>query len=192
VSVAFASRNPTPQEVERLRLVLSTFRDGSGMIAAGDETFPGWRDFERAVAAVLGGSAPEAKGVFDVIVPSTNLPATDYGLSIKSKKLGLQGGLANLSSAGRVYMELSNSPAKFLACLKAISFTEANFTAKKRPKEVGEVVLSIVTGWHDDSVRLHREVYGRALDLSNSRYLVLSYHHGSSKVPRCEYQMACI
>jgi hypothetical protein len=175
MSVAFASRNPSKQEVEQLRLVLSTFRDGSGMIAVGDETFPGWRDFERAVAAVLGGKAPETKGVFDVVVPSTQTKATDYGLSIKSKALTLKGGLTNLAKDGRVYMELANSPAKFLKALEKIDFKEANFKAKKRPQEVGDIVLKTVTSWHDESVKLHEGAYHRTLDLKLSRYLVLSY-----------------
>lgn len=50
------------QEVEKLRLILSTYQDGTGMLAASDGlTLPGWRDFERAVAATLGGIARESK-----------------------------------------------------------------------------------------------------------------------------------
>lgn len=175
MSVPFATRNPDAGEVERLRLVLSTFRDGSGMVANGDETYPGWRDFERSVAAVLGGSAPEAKGVFDVTVPSTESAGVDYGFSIKSKALTAKGGLTNLATDGRVYMELANSPAKFLIELGKISFKEGDFTKKKRAQEVGEVVLRTVTKWHEESVSLHAKVFNRILDLEASKFLVLSY-----------------
>lgn len=175
MSVAFATRNPSTAEVERLRLVLSTFRDGSGMVAVGDETYPGWRDFERAVAAVLNGKAPESKGVFDVIVPSTEKKDTDYGLSIKSKALTLKDGLTNLAKDGRVYMELANSPAKFSAALSKIGFKEANFKGKKRAQEVGEVVLKVISGWHQDAVKLYSTAFNRTLDLASSRFLVLSY-----------------
>jgi hypothetical protein len=53
---------PTFEHLERLRLILSTYQDGTGMIATpGGMTLPGWRDFERAVAAVFGGVAQESK-----------------------------------------------------------------------------------------------------------------------------------
>ena len=145
------------------------------MVAVGDETYPGWRDFERAVAAVLSGKAPESKGVFDVTVPSTVNKNTDYGLSIKSKALTLKDGLTNLANDGRVYMELANSPAKFLAALEKISFKEAHFAAKKRAQEVGDIVLDTISGWHQDSVKLHLAVFNRTLDIAKSRFLVLSY-----------------
>jgi hypothetical protein len=175
MSVPFATRNPTRDEVERLRLVLSTFRDGSGMIAAGNETFPGWRDFERAIAAVLHGKAPEAKGIFDVVVPSSERPLVDYGLSIKSKALTGKSGLTNLAKDGRVYMELANSPAKFFAELGKVGFKEADFSKKKRAQEVGEIVLAAISSWHDESARIHHDSYARTLDLKLSRFLVLSY-----------------
>ena len=62
----FVDRAPTDSEVERIRLVLSTFQDGTGMNDGGRR--PGWRDFERAVAVVLNADAPESKFVFDVLL----------------------------------------------------------------------------------------------------------------------------
>ena len=65
----------TEQEVEKIRLLLSVYQDGSGMLALDNGlSIPGWRDFERAVAAALGGKPPkgegqEGKNVFDVSIP---------------------------------------------------------------------------------------------------------------------------
>ena len=51
MSLTLIDRPPTTQEVEKLRLILSTFQDGSGQLALSDgRTLPGWRDFERALA----------------------------------------------------------------------------------------------------------------------------------------------
>lgn len=46
--------NPlTLNQIEKLRLLLSTCQDGTGQLAAQNGlTLPGWRDFERAVAIV--------------------------------------------------------------------------------------------------------------------------------------------
>ncbi len=57
----------TAEDLGKLRLVLSTYQDGTGMLAASDgKTLPGWRDFERAVAAVFTGESQESKYVFDI------------------------------------------------------------------------------------------------------------------------------
>ena len=57
------------RELERLRLTLSSFRDGSGQVTLkADGSMPGFRDYERALAAVLEGTTPEDKGIFDVLI----------------------------------------------------------------------------------------------------------------------------
>ena len=44
--IPFVDRKPSNAEIERIRLILSTYQDGSGMLAAeGGLTLPGWRDF---------------------------------------------------------------------------------------------------------------------------------------------------
>ena len=63
------NRAPTPDETKLLMLAMSTYRDGTGQEREKDgSTRPGWRDFERIFAEILGGSAPENKDVFDVVV----------------------------------------------------------------------------------------------------------------------------
>src|SRR5438477_11503552 len=101
----FRDRPPTDVEIERIRLALSTYRDGSGQLLVASGTYPGWRDFERATAAALGGSCPENKGVFDVEIPGPgHLP---YGLSLKTSRFE--------TDATQVLMEMSNANAAFWA-----------------------------------------------------------------------------
>ncbi|GAA1482268.1 hypothetical protein GCM10009624_27080 [Gordonia sinesedis] len=60
-------RDFTPIEVEQVRLLLSTYCDGSGAsIKKVPWTVPDYRDFERVTAAVCEGSSAEDKGIFDV------------------------------------------------------------------------------------------------------------------------------
>ena len=110
--LAFVHRPPVSQEVEKLRLILSTYQDGTGMSQDKKNkgrTLPGWRDFERAVALAFGGIAPENKAVFDVLLSGPERPgAMYYGLSCK-----MRGELDRLDRDGRVTIELSNSAKKF-------------------------------------------------------------------------------
>lgn len=77
-SIAFVHRAPNDIELTRLRLLLSTFQDGTGMLAVDNNlaTLPGWRDFERAVALTFGGVPSENKDVMDVRLPDPVRPST--------------------------------------------------------------------------------------------------------------------
>ena len=88
------------RELEKLRLTLSSFRDGSGQVTlkAGG-SMPGFRDYERALAAVLEGTTPEDKGIFDVLIQAEGKP---FGISCKMTAMQPP---KNLSS----FMELSNA-----------------------------------------------------------------------------------
>lgn len=58
MSLPFVDRPPTTGEVEKIRLLLSAYQDGTGMLAAENgRTLPGWRGFERSVAMALTGRA---------------------------------------------------------------------------------------------------------------------------------------
>lgn len=100
----------THQDVEKVRLILSTYQDGTGMLAAPNGlTLPGWRDFERAIAATLDGTAQESKYVFDVIVTKSDCT---FGISCKMRR-ELNKAIDRGDRAGRITMELSNSAKKF-------------------------------------------------------------------------------
>lgn len=73
------------REVKKLRLILSTYQDGTGILVKEGRTLPGWRDFERAVALAFGGEAQESKAIFDVLLSRTDRPEVKYGLSCKMR-----------------------------------------------------------------------------------------------------------
>jgi hypothetical protein len=141
-------------ELEALRLMLSTFRDGSGQVVMKDgNSMPGFRDFERATAAVTYGYAREDKGIFDVWVPTADgLP---YGISCKMAALQPAKNAAS-------FMELSNSAAKFHAALAL-----AGVNWRDDPQLAGPVIVNTVMSWH--------EAVGDEVDLAGSRYAVLDH-----------------
>jgi hypothetical protein len=186
MSIPFLTRAPTQQEQDLLRLAVSTFSDGGGMIREGaGGSLPGWRDFERAVAEVLKGKASESKAIFDVVVPS-DTPRVDYGLSLKSKELDRPSAIGDLERDGRVYMELSNSPAKFWRALGAKGITEEDFRNQRRAEDVGAIVLDTVEGWHQAAANGHQAATGRELHLGRSAFVVLSY--SSARAGARDYQ----
>jgi hypothetical protein len=97
-----------------------------------------------------------------------NLLAKGYSMDLTVRKI-----------QNRAYFERGRYP---------IGFKEAHFTAKKRAQEVGEVVLKTVTSWHEESVKIHAGSYGRILDLSSSRFLVLSYRLPKDSTQKGQYQ----
>jgi len=154
-----------PQEVEKLRLILSTYQDGTGMLAQKDgSTLPGWRDFERSVALAFGGEAQESKAIFDVLLP-TDKPDRYYGLSCK-----MRGELNRIDKDGRVTLELSNSAGKFWDSLRAKGIHQKNY--KKRPTDVGVALIELIEEWH----RAASMEEGGNVDLARSSYLVLSWN----------------
>lgn len=140
----FIDRDPTPGEVQKLRLLLSTFQDGTGMLADKNNsklTLPGWRDFERATALALSGYAQESKAIFDVIFPDSNNPRISYGISCKMRNT-----LDRIDKDGRVTLELSNSAGMFWNELHQSGITQENY--RTRPQEVGPAVIKLYEKWH--------------------------------------------
>ncbi len=165
MSSAFVDRPPTLEEFERFRLILSTYQDGSGMLAVSDGgTLPGWRDFERTVAAAFGGIAQEDKSIFDVLIPAAN-GKTQYGISCK-----MRGELNRLDKDGRVTIELSNSIKKFQDHLVLKGITPEKYVA--RAKQVGRALVDLVEQWKRE-VSLEQD---GQVDLTNSCYLTLMYN----------------
>lgn len=159
-------RHPTPQEVEKLRLLLSTYQDGTGqLVRPGGTSLPGFRDFERAVALALGGEAQESKFVFDVLVDVLGRPGVKYGLACKMK-----GELNKIDREGRAYLELSNAAGEFWAYLKTKGIDQNNY--RDRPKEVGIALVNTVRKWHVAA----RTARAGKIDLGRSSYLVLSWN----------------
>lgn len=156
-------RHPSPQEVEKLRLILSTFQDGSGQQATSSEaTLPGWRDFERSVAVVFGGRAQESKAIFDVLIPDLTQPGKSVGISCK-----MRGTLSDTDKTGQVTLELSNSAGKFWKALAKQGIDQKNY--RHNPAEAGKALVNLVESWQ----HAIRDI----VDLSKSTYLVLSWNN---------------
>lgn len=160
MTLPFADRPPTDNEVERLRLILSTYQDGTGMNAVkakkrtakgettlqevkGATTLPGWRDFERAVASAFNGIAQESKAIYDVHLPESEDIGHYVGISCK-----MRGELKRIARDGRITIELSNSAGKFWTRLGEIGINQTNY--KTRPAEVGRALLELVESWHEE------------------------------------------
>jgi len=135
-------------------LILSTFRDGGGqnVLKSTGESMPGFRDFERATAAVCGGQTREDKGVFDVLVPSPG-GGNPYGISCKMTG---KRPAKHMSS----FMELTNSAAKFAA-----EFRRLNVSWAHDPAMAGNAMVDLVSSWH--------EALSGEVDVAHSAYLVL-------------------
>lgn len=165
MTVPFADRPPTDNEVERLRLILSTYQDGSGMQAVpGGTTLPGWRDFERAVASAFNGIAQESKAIYDVHLPEPEDIGHYVGVSCK-----MRGELKRIARDGRVTLELSNSAGKFWTRLGLLGINQTNY--KTRPEEVGRALLGLIESWHEEVSIAN----GGNVDTERSCYLTLSW-----------------
>lgn len=164
-SVPFAERHPSEGEIERLRLILSTYQDGTGMLAhAGGATLPGWRDFERSVSLAFGGVASENKDIFDVRLPDPQRQGVFFGISCKMRRE-----LGRLDRYGRVTIELSNSAGKFWDYLNTKYIDQSNY--RSHSADVGKALVELVSQWHQDSSLEE----GGDVDLSKSCYLTLSW-----------------
>jgi len=177
MGVPFITRSPAPTELNRLRLFISTFRDGSGnqREEVNDNTRADWRQLERCVAEFVGAIGGENKEIFDVLAQDEANHNILYGLSIKSKQLPAKQ-FDSLKSNGRVYMEIANSPAKLFAALKSdLKVSEQEFRQKKYPKEIGETVLRTIELWHEEGKSLIEAHFpGKQLPLEKSCYFSIS------------------
>lgn len=173
MSIPFVDRDPTQNEFERFRLILSTYQDGSGQQALRDgQTLPGWRDFERSIAVAFDGESQESKFIFDVLLQDTTRDGIYFGVSCKMRRT-----LNDTKRTGRVTLELSNSSGKFWQRLGESGIHQQNY--KDKPDEVAKSLLDQEKEWHEE-VGLKR---GGIVDLSKSFYLALSWN------AQGEYQM---
>lgn len=165
MSTVFVNRPPTSQELEKLRLVLSTYQDGTGQLVFKNNVFlPGWRDFERSVALVFNGQAQESKAIFDVLLSDSEQSGLNYGLSCKMRET-----LSYLDRTNRVTIEVSNSAGKFWGALRAHGLNEENY--ESNPEQAGKAIIELVESWHN-TVSIAN---GGNVDLTGSYYLALQW-----------------
>ncbi|SHF53439.1 hypothetical protein [Flavisolibacter ginsengisoli] len=171
MSVPYVTCAPTEKDVKKLILLMSVFGDGSGQERDSSGTRAGWKDLERVISELLGGSTLEKKQVFDVIVDQTLTGGNKYGISLKTKCLGTESKIQNLQTNGRVYMELTNSPAKLWAPLKAMGIHESDFGIKN-DQEIGNSILHTVHNWYLSYCLTFN------IELKNSVHITISYGEG--------------
>jgi hypothetical protein len=161
--------HPNPNQVERLRLLLSTYQDGSGMLVIRERNLPGWRDFERSVALAFGGQAAESKAIFDVVLPNRENLGTFVGLSCK-----MRGELDRVARDGRVTIEVSNSAGAFWDYLNTQGINQTNY--RDRPADVGAGLLHVVEQWH----LAPSTQRGGSVELERSSYVVLQWNRAGT------------
>lgn len=179
----FATRAATADELNHLRALLSTFRDGSGNQKESDGTTrASWREIERCIAELVSGPASENKHIFDVLAQDQLTDDVFYGLSIKSKQLTKKN-FSTLGTTGRLHMEIANSPAKFWKEIhEKYGYSERHFQEQKHASDIGECVLHTVQSWHEEGkITFELSHPGKTLDIDHSKYLCVSY--SDSKIP---------
>lgn len=168
MKLAFADRPPTRGELEKLRLILSTYQDGTGMLNIRGRNLPGWRDFERAVALAFDGEAQESKAIFDVLLID---PVTGIKVGVSCK---MRDTLRETRRTGQATIEVSNSAGYFWARLKKHGLDEQNYHTA--PAEVGAAVVRLIGEWHES---VSRSRVG-TVDVQRSCYLALQWDHRTS------------
>ena len=132
----------TVGELERLRLVLSTFQDGSGWEKIEGSTLVGYRQFERALAEVLNGVARESKALFDVLATRATAAGNRLvGYSCKAKR--------ELSPSGQreIYIEVGNAGSAYRKHLEKEGLRDP-FDYAARPDVAGSQVLKYIEALH--------------------------------------------
>ena len=189
--VVFADRSPDKVELERFRLILSTYQDGSGMYMAkqrkwmienGASSLPGWRDFERTVAFSFAGKALESKHVFDVLLPLPDKPGVFIGISCKMRNL-----LKTVKTTGRVTIELSNASKGFWKNIEMKTGLNQK-TFSQDPAAVGKALISTVENWHT-SVNTQNPHMG-TIEIDKSIFLNLQYDEPSGDYQLFQFPLA--
>ncbi|MCY3684548.1 MAG: hypothetical protein OXH16_24415 [Gemmatimonadetes bacterium] len=154
---------PMEGEIEKLRLILSTYQDGMGQQAITPEkSLPGWRDFERSVALAFGGIALESKAIFDVLIPIAHDPEINIGISCKMREL-----LRTVEKKGRVTIEVSNSAGQFWNRLRGAGIDDYS----SNPDVAGKILLDLIESRHN---QVDIKQVG-TVDVSQSFYLILQW-----------------
>lgn len=153
MTLAIRDRPLSSSELEQMRLLLSTFRDGSGQsVAAG--FMPDYLSFERVTAIVCHGQTTENKGIFDVTVPG-GAGRKNFGVSCKMA-------VAQPSLRLSWFMELSNSAKKFHD-----AFSAAGINWQIDPPIAGPIMVELVESWHHAAAD--------HVDIGGSKYLLLTH-----------------
>ena len=120
----------------------------SSRCCSADSHSGGGDDADGVDAEYFEGFATEAKHVYDVFLNRNNEVC---GISVKSKCLGKNEKIESLDKVGRVYMELTNSPALLWSPIKEIGITENQFGQEHLAQTIGDSILDTVESWYDEA-----------------------------------------
>lgn len=153
-------------QVEEIRLLMSTYQDGTGQLRIKDgSTLPNWRDFERSVATTFNGFAFENKGFLDVIIDGKEITETGkVGISCKMRNT-----LTSYISGGGISMELSNASNKFWTELQKHNILTIGHL-RLVPEKAGKIIVDLYESWKN-SVAEEQNV-----NIEKSFYLTCLYH----------------
>lgn len=178
--LAFVDRPPTDAEIEKFRLILSTYQDGTGMLMQkSGRTLPGWRDFERSVAVAFNGRALESKYIYDVLLPNPEILNSYYGVSCK-----MRGMLSYVDNHQRVPIELSNASGEFWDVLEPLGVNQQNY--QYNASESGKAIMTCVEGWHD-VVGVEN---GGIIETGKSLFLILLYQKRTGLYQLFQYSIS--
>lgn len=166
-------RNSSKDEEHLLQLLLSFFSNGMGWEnEANGTTRIGWRQIERVLSYFYSGAAhKEDKDVFDLVCGAWGNVSEKIGISVKSKELGGKSQIFSQNPVDtRLYLEISNSHAKFWDALRQNSIEEGDWGKKKNASKIGQIILDLVRHWHNERIAADPSI-----NLERSRYLVVSY-----------------
>lgn len=152
-------------QVEQIRLLMSTYQDGTGQLRLTDGTIlPNWRDFERSVATIFKGHAFENKGFLDIIINGAEIK--DFGnIGISCK---MRNTFSSYTSMGSINLELSNAYNKFWAELHKHKIYNIG-SVRLVPERAGKIIVDLYESWK------FRAAEHIGVDIEKSFYLTCLY-----------------
>ena len=171
--VAFATREPTPEELENFRLVMSLVTRGYGAFNGGHgdiPVHPHWSWVERAYAAAFNGiHVPGAKAPFDVLCRVEEEEDTFIGIQIKTDGKW-RGGI----NGERCLIEYNNENSRYLDVLGEHDITLDECIqengVRRDAAEVGAAINEALQSYHDNAQENQTTGLpdGATIDLDNS------------------------
>ncbi|MEO8111964.1 MAG: hypothetical protein ABI594_18085 [Ginsengibacter sp.] len=153
------------KQVEQIRLLMSTYQDGTGQLRVKDgRTLPNWRDFERSVATTFKGYAFENKGFLDVVIKGEEInDEGNIGISCKMRNT-----YSSYISSGNINLELSNAYNKFWAELHKNKIYNIG-SVRLVPERAGKLIVDLYESWK------HQAAKQIKVDIEKSFYLTCLY-----------------
>lgn len=168
MSLPFIDRNPTDTELERIRLILSSYQEGGTLAVPGSEGI----DFVRTISKVFnikGNQGPFPH--FDLVVDVNG--SVQYGIScVVNRVIRISGG----NNALRSSVAITQRPPRFF------KQEEGHIGSMQRPEELGAMVVEYIKASSKEKIK--------GFDIDKSFYLALLYdHQGQYQLHQIPYEL---